>query len=78
MEVIIWSKLAFLRRTNLDQIITSNLDQIITSKNVIVFVIFALKNVLKYLFLQCFVKIKKNGKNAQKTITFHILQNTGW
>ena len=76
MEVVIWSKLAFLRRANLDQIITSNLDQIITSKNVLFFVFVALKNLLTYLFLQCFWKSRNNWqKNAPKqTITFHTLQ----
>ena len=41
---------------------------------------FAFKNVLKYLFYSVFFenqqKLAKNG--PPKTITFHILQNTGY
>ena len=41
---------------------------------------FAFENVLKYLFYSAFLNINQNlaKKGANKTITLHILQNTGY
>ena len=40
---------------------------------------FASKNVLKYLFLKCFrTSTKICPKKGQKTVIFHILQNTSY
>ena len=45
---------------------------------VILLLFFALKNVLKYIFYSDFQHQPKFAKNGhKKTITFHILQNTG-
>ena len=55
------------------------LAQIITPQNGLYFQFLLFKNVLKYLFYSVFEHQPKLGKKgAKKTITFHILQNTGW
>ena len=53
--VIIWSKFAFSKRTQLGPENNPYLDQIITPQNVFFLNLFAfIKNVLKYQFLLCF------------------------
>ena len=46
----------------------------------VIFSFFAFENVLKHLFLQCFLNINQNlAKKGQKTNdNFHIFQNTGY
>ena len=71
MEAIIWSKLAFFKTHQLGPDNNFQLGPDNNFQKCYYFVFFALKKVLKYLFYSVFfLKIKKNGKNAKKTITF--------
>ena len=70
----------FLRSTKLGPDNNTYLDQIITPQYVFVCAFFA-KNVLKYLFLQCFLNINqnlaKNGQTKRNLFTFcktHVIQ----
>ena len=65
--------------TNLAQMITSTWPRKLRPMIVFFGAFFALKNVWKYLCLQCFLNINQNlPQNWPKKYNFHILQNTAY
>ena len=76
--MIIWSKFAFFKRTQLGPDNNPYLDQIVTPQNAILFEFFAFKTVPSTYFYFAFWKSTTIGKKWPKTITLHILQNTGY